>query len=180
MPRMIDYAADVPESRGIPMNRLIMSSAFLIVFAVSVSVSICAAAQPPADAPAATYDPELAASLGADEYGMRSYVLVILTTGPNRVPDGPERTEMFQGHFANMNRLAEAGKLVLAGPLDGAQGRRGLFIMAVADIDEARALVATDPVIIKGEMAAEYHAYYGSAALPLLRDIHARIARQQP
>ena len=157
------------------MNRLILCSTFMIVFAMSGS----AAAQPPADAPGAAYDPELAASLGADEYGMRSYVLIILTTGPSRVPDGPERTEMFQGHFANMNRLAEAGKLVLAGPLDGAQGRRGLFIMAVADIDEARALVATDPVIIKGEMVAEYHAYYGSAALPLLRDIHARIARQQ-
>lgn len=53
------------------------------------------------------------------------------------------------------------------------------FDPELADIEEARALVATDPVIIKGEMAAEYHAYYGSAALPLLRDIYARIAKQQ-
>jgi uncharacterized protein YciI len=157
------------------MPSFMTSSLFLTLLALS----FCAAAQPAAESGGAAFDAELAESLGADQYGMRSYVLVILTTGPTRVPDGPERTEMFQGHFANMNRLAEAGKLVLAGPLDGAQGRRGLFIMAVADIDEARALVATDPVIIKGEMAAEYHAYYGSAALPLLRDIHARIARQQ-
>jgi uncharacterized protein YciI len=157
------------------MHRFTKMSTFISLLALSC----CAAAQPPTEPGGAAFDPELAESLGADQYGMRSYVLVILTTGPTRVPDGPERTEMFQGHFANMNRLAEAGKLVLAGPLDGAQGRRGMFIMAVADIDEAKALVATDPVIIKGEMAAEYHAYYGSAALPLLRDIHARIARQQ-
>jgi len=172
---MIDYAADATESRGVAMHRLVKVSTLISLLALSCY----AVAQAPAQPGGVAYDPELAASLGADEYGMRNYVLVILTTGPSRVPDGPERTEMFQGHFANMNRLAEAGKLVLAGPLDGAQGRRGLFIMAVADIDEARALVASDPVIIKGEMAAEYHAWYGSAALPLLRDIHASIARQQ-
>ena len=64
------------------------------------------------------------------------------------------------------------GKLALAGPFDGVDGWRGLFIFAVADIAEAQALVATDPVIIKGEMVAEYHAYYGSAALMLVRDAH--------
>ena len=157
------------------MYRLMMLSMFLALLAMP----LLAPGEPSAESGGTAFDLELAESLGADQYGMRSYVLVILTTGPNKVPDGPERTKMFRGHFANMNRLAEAGKLVLAGPLDGVQGRRGLFIMAVADIEEARALVATDPVIIKGEMAAEYHAYYGSAALPLLRDIHARIARQQ-
>jgi hypothetical protein len=51
-------------------------------------------------------------------------------------------------------------------------GSRGLFIFAANDIDEAKAYVATDPVIIKGEMVAEYHKYYGSAALMLVRDAH--------
>jgi uncharacterized protein YciI len=110
---------------------------------------------------------------------MRSYVLVVLKTGPNKVPAGPERDEMFRGHFANMGRLSAAGKLALAGPLDGVDGWRGLFIFAVSDIAEARALVATDPVIIKGEMVAEYHAYYGSAALMLVRDAHDRITKKR-
>jgi len=86
---------------------------------------------------------------------------------------------MFKGHFANMSRLAAAGKLALAGPFDGADGWRGLFIFAVADIAEAQALVATDPVIIKGEMVAEYHKYYGSAALMLVRDAHEKISRKR-
>jgi hypothetical protein len=34
-------------------------------------------------------------------------------------------------------------------------------------------------VIIKGEMVAEYHAYYGSAALMLVRDAHERISRKR-
>lgn len=123
-----------------------------------------------------TYDAELARSVGADERGMRSYVLVVLKTGPTRVAAGPERDAMFKGHFANIERLANEGSLVLAGPLDGVDGWRGLFVLAVADVEEAKRYVSTDPVIMKGEMVAEYHQYYGSAALMLVKDLHKRLA----
>jgi uncharacterized protein YciI len=109
---------------------------------------------------------------------MKSYVLVVLKTGPNKIPAGTERDEMFKGHFANMNRLAAEKKLVLAGPFDGVDGWRGLFIFAVADIEEAKKYVATDPVIINGEMVAEYHKYYGSAALMLVNEAHEKIAKK--
>jgi uncharacterized protein YciI len=130
------------------------------------------------DAPPPGYDEALAQAVGADEHGMRRYVLVILKTGPNRIPDGLERDEMFRGHFANMQRLSDEGKLALAGPLDGVDGWRGLFVMAVPDIEEAKQLVATDPVIIKGEMVAEYHKYYGSAALMTVAETHKRVQRK--
>jgi uncharacterized protein YciI len=126
---------------------------------------------------ASAHDAALAQSVGADERGMRSYVLVILKTGPTRVPAGPGRDEMFKGHFANIERLSAEGKLVLAGPLDGVDGWRGLFVLAVTDIEEARRHVSTDPVIVQGEMVAEYHQYYGSAALMLVRDLHARLQK---
>jgi len=106
---------------------------------------------------------------------MRRYVFVLLKTGPTRVPDGPEREEMFRGHFANINRLADAGKLVQAGPFDGVSGWRGMFVLATDDLEEARKLVATDPVIQKGEMVAEYHTYFGSAALMLVNDLHKKV-----
>ena len=125
------------------------------------------------------YDEALAARFGADDYGMRAYVLVILKTGPNKMPAGPERDEMFRGHFANMKRLSDEGKLVLAGPLDGVDGWRGLFVFAVREIDEARQITATDPVIAKGEMVAEYRKYYGSAALIGIREVHERLAKKR-
>ena len=125
----------------------------------------------------AEFDPALAARYGADDYGMRGYVLVILKSGPTPVPAGPERDAMFRGHFANMERLSQEGKLVLAGPLDGVDGWRGLFVLAVQDIEEARALASTDPVLRQGEMVAEYHTFYGSAALVGVRDAHARVAK---
>ena len=142
------------------------------------ATTVLAAAPAAAQQPPPPYDAELATRLGADERGMRRYVLVLLKTGPNRVPDGPERTAMFRGHFANMKRLADEGQLVLAGPLDGVDGWRGLFVFAVPSIDEARQLAATDPVLVKGEMVAEYHAYYGSAALMLVREVHDRLAKK--
>lgn len=129
-------------------------------------------------APPPGYDAALAGKLGADDYGMRRYVLVVLKTGPKRMPDGPERQAMFQGHFANINRLADEGKLALAGPFDGAEGWRGLFILAVSDLHAARALVATDPVIASGEMVAEYHPWYGSAALMQVSEVHKRLTRK--
>ena len=125
------------------------------------------------------FDPKLAQTTGADEHGMRGYVLVILKTGTTRVPDGPERTEMFKGHFSNMRRLAAEGKLVQAGPLDGVDGWRGLFVFATPDIDQAKKLVATDPVVMKGEMVPEFHRYYGSAALMLLNDLHEKVSKKK-
>lgn len=148
-----------------------------------VAISAGAALASPlhaADAPPTNprYDAELATSVGADERGMRRYVLVVLKTGPTRVPAGPERDEMFKGHFANIKRLAGEGKLALAGPFDGAEGWRGMFIFATPNVDEAKAWVATDPVVIKGEMVAEYHPYYGSAALMLVNGAHEKVSKQ--
>jgi len=158
------------------MNPLLQGCALvlaLLAWSCRVAASEAAAPVEP------TYDSVLAEQLGADEYGMRGYMLVILKTGPTPVTDADERKAMFAGHFANMKRHSEAGKLALAGPLDGVEGRRGLFVFAVASIDEARALTETDPVIIKGEMVAEYHTWYGSAGLMMLRDVHAKIARKK-
>ncbi len=134
-------------------------------------------AQRPEQSANPNFDPELSKKVGADDYGMRNYILVVLKTGLKRVPDGKERDEMFAGHFANMKRLAAEGKLVLAGPFDGVDGWRGLFVFAVADIEEARKLVATDPVIIKGEMVAEYHKWCGSAAVVLVNETHRKVGK---
>lgn len=133
------------------------------------------AAEPGAPAKPA-YDAALAQKLGADERGMRAYVLVILKTGPTRVPDGDQRKAMFAGHFANMERLVAEGKLVLAGPFSSdPDGWRGLFVLAVDDLDEARRITASDPVIVSGEMVAEYHAWYGSAGVMMVPGVHERL-----
>lgn len=123
-------------------------------------------------------DPELAKALGGNEMGMKKYVLVILKTGPNKMAAGVERDAMFTGHFANMQRLADEKKLALAGPLDGVDGWRGVFVIATDNIEEAKKIVATDPVIIHGEMVGEFHLFFASAGLMAVGDIHKKISRQ--
>ena len=172
-----------------------LATSILIAAIGALGIAAAAAANAPTTAAGSTapnFDAALAQRLGADEHGMRSYVLVILKTGPTPTPKGDKRNEMFKGHFANIQRLASAGKLAAAGPFDGADGWRGMFIfavkdvdrrsrsvhLAVKDVDEAKALTATDPVIQSGEMIAEYHPLYSSAALMLVNETHAKLARQ--
>ncbi|MFO1303161.1 MAG: YciI family protein [Burkholderiales bacterium] len=145
---------------------------------VLLACAVAARAQTAPEPANPKYDPKLAQSTGADEIGMRGYVLVILKTG-KRVPDGPERDEMFKGHFANINRLASEGKLVVAGPLDGVDGWRGLFVFATPDIEEAKKLVATDPVVVKGEMVPELHKWYGTSAMMLIPELHEKVAKKR-
>lgn len=151
---------------------LILTAAFIFTFTNGLFGQKTEQATKP------SYDEALAKKLGADDNGMRQYVLVILKTGPKTMPDGKERDAMFAGHFANMKRLAGEGKLALAGPLDKVDGWRGLFILSVTDIDEAKKMVATDPVIINGEMIAEYHKYFGSAGLMIVNETHDKVAKK--
>lgn len=128
--------------------------------------------------PTRAEDVELAKSLGGNDNGMRAYILVLLKSGPNKMAAGPERSKMFEGHFANITRLASEKKLALAGPLDGVNGLRGLFVLATDDMELAKTWVAGDPVISNGEMVAEYHKFFGSAGLMAVNDVHNRIRKK--
>lgn len=138
-------------------------------------------AVPPSVAKEPVYDEALAKRVGANAQGLRQYVLVILKSGPTPVQDPEQRKAMFAGHFANMERLSGEGKLALAGPFGkNDQGWRGLFIMPVTTVEEAKALTETDPVIIAGEMVAEYHPWFGSAATMLIPELHATLVAPAP
>ena len=184
--RMLRRGLPGPGALLVP-GALLFPGALFVLGAILFALSAPASAQDAPTAPTAaapttpTYDAALARRLGADEMGMRRYVLVILKTGPTRVPDGEARKAMFSGHFANMERLAKEGKLALAGPFsDDPDGWRGLFLLAVDDLEEAKRLTATDPVIVTGEMVAEYHRWHGSAAAMLIPEVHDRLAKKAP
>ena len=146
----------------------------ICLFAVSTS-----RAQALADKPAnPAFDAELAKRLGADNMGMKNYVLVILKTGPKTLPEGKERSEIFKGHFANINRLADEGKLVVAGPFGDKNDWRVMFIFNVESVEDAQKLTATDPVVKSGLMVPEFHKLYCSAALMEVGNIHKKIAKE--
>lgn len=133
------------------------------------------AAAPAAAAPADGFDAARAARLGADEYGMHRYVIAFLKAGPNRGQSEEEAQALQQAHMANIERMANEGTLVLAGPFLDDGPLRGIYVFKVDTVEEARALTATDPAIQAGRLEMELHPWYGSAALQELTAIHRRL-----
>ena len=130
------------------------------------------------------YDQKLADSLGADERGMKSYMLVILKTGPKdkEITDKAQRTEFFKGHFSNMSEMEKAGKLKMAGPFatKNTLGYRGIFLLDTKTEEEARALIQNDPTIKAGIFDVEILPWYGSAAIPMHMKYHNKVAKENP
>ncbi|MFL5738648.1 MAG: YciI family protein [Flavisolibacter sp.] len=124
------------------------------------------------------YDSSLAKKLGADDYGMKQYVMVFLKAGPVTITDTAQRAQILRGHLANIFRLSGEGKLLIAGPFLDKGNFAGVFIFDVRTIDEAKLLVATDPAIKAGMFEAEYHSWYGSAALMKINELHKQVQRK--
>jgi uncharacterized protein YciI len=129
--------------------------------------------------PSSQYDAALAAKLGADERGMKMYVMCILKTGPqDSTIKGKDRDNLFAGHFANINNLADQGKLAVAGPF-GKNDRtyRGLYIFNVPTIEEAEKLVILDPAVKAGIFIPELTLWYGSASLMATPELHKKLEK---
>lgn len=89
---------------------------------------------------------------------MTTAYLALLSRGAKWTPEKTPATEELQkAHLANIVRLADLKKLVVAGPFGDGGQLRGIFVFKVASIDEARALTETDPAVQAGRLAIELH-----------------------
>ena len=82
-------------------------------------------------------------------------------------------------HFNNIERLAEEGKLLVAGPfygIDRVPGSwRGLFVFNTADTAEARSWVHSDPAVQAGVFRVVLAPWYSSGALQAVNAIHGEL-----
>ncbi|MBX7173399.1 MAG: YciI family protein [Pyrinomonadaceae bacterium] len=127
--------------------------------------------------PSKDYDAKLAKKLGADDLGMKAYVFAMLKRGKIKFDDA-QRQELINGHMKNIGRLADEGKLVLAGPFMDDQDWRGIYIFDVKTVEEAQKLVETDPAIKAGVFEVELHPWYGSATLIEIPKMHKKIQKK--
>jgi uncharacterized protein len=89
----------------------------------------------------------------------RAY-LGFLLKGAKWTPEKTPQTEALQkAHLANINRLAEMKKLVVAGPFGDDGELRGIFVFKVDSLEEAKALAATDPAVQAGRLAIDMHTW---------------------
>lgn len=73
-----------------------------------------------------------------------------------------EVKKIMEGHMANINRLAQEGKLIAAGPFDGGGG---IFIFNSTSVDETKEWLSTDPGVQANRWNIEllpYHPRTGS------------------
>jgi uncharacterized protein YciI len=89
---------------------------------------------------------------------MTTAYLGFLKRGEKWTPEKtPATAELQKAHLANINRLAEMKKLVVAGPFGDDGQLRGIFVFKVASLAEAKVLAETDPAVQAGRLAIEMH-----------------------
>lgn len=112
----------------------------------------------PSPSPAAP--PELPKAGG---YEMTTYYVAFMRKGPAWTAERTAETEKVQqGHMALIRKLADEGKLVIAGPFADDGDLRGLFIFRVGSMAEAQALCDADPAVRAGRLKPEIHPWYAA------------------
>lgn len=124
------------------------------------------------------YDSVKARIYGADDYGMKKYVMAFLKKGPNRELDSAKAVSLQIAHLENIRKMADEGKLVLAGPFFGEGELRGIYVFDVESIEDAEKLTRTDPAIVAGSLIMEMREWYGSAALLAINEIHKTLSKR--
>lgn len=101
------------------------------------------------------------------KWEMKQYYFVMLSKGSNRGQDSATAAKLQEGHMANINSMAEAGKLCIAGPFGDDGNWRGIFILNVKTQEEAKALLEKDPAIAAGRLKYEMHPWWGGVGSAL-------------
>lgn len=118
-----------------------------LFLAATLALAPVLSAQEKSAAPAPAFPPH-----------MTTYYFCLLTRGPNAGKGTKEELASGQAaHMANIQRLADTGKLLIAGPIIDRGDWRGIFIFKCASLEEAKALVASDPLVKDQRLIAEIH-----------------------
>jgi uncharacterized protein YciI len=95
-------------------------------------------------------------------YTMKRYVFMLLNSGETKSKDSLEAAKYQEMHLAHLNKLAESGKLVVAGPFENGGEHRGLLIFDVETVEEALTLEGEDPSVKSGRLKMEAFYWWGA------------------
>lgn len=128
--------------------------------ALALAAAVLAAA-----APSAAEEPE-------GGYEMTTYVVGFLHRGPAWTPEPtPEVMELQKGHLAHIQKMADSGELILAGPFMDDGDLRGLFVFKLEGetpeemIAAAEKLAAQDPMVQAKRLVLKFHPWYSAAGI---------------
>jgi uncharacterized protein len=100
------------------------------------------------------------------QFEMTHYVVGFFHKGPSWAAEQTDETRSMQeAHLANFGKLAEAGKLIVAGPFGDNGDLRGMLIFKLESVDEARKLMDADPTLKAGRLTLDLHPWFAAAGL---------------
>ncbi len=123
----------------------------IFLFMVFVSIFFSAEAQR-----------EFSYAEGDSVYTMKRFVFMLLKSGENRGHDSLEAAKIQALHMAHLDKMAKAGKLVVAGPFENGGEHRGLLIFDVETVEEALKLEGDDPAVVSGRLKMEAFYWWGA------------------
>lgn len=89
----------------------------------------------------------------ADPHDVVGCYLGLLERPPHPPRLSAEELERIQeGHLANIRKMADAGALVIAGPVENGDDLRGILIFRDLNVQRIRDLVAEDPAVQAGRL----------------------------
>ena len=104
-----------------------------------------------------------------EEYEMTTYYVAFLYRGPAwSAEETPEHAKIQEGHMANIRKMAEAGKLLVAGPFTDDGDLRGLFVFRTNTLEEATAMAEQDPAVKAGRLRLEWHPWFAAKNITVM------------
>jgi len=99
---------------------------------------------------------------GDTTYTMKRYVFMLLNSGETKSQTEEEAAKYQELHMAHLSKMAEGGKLIVAGPFEEGGEHRGLLIFDVETIDEAIKLEGEDPMVKTDRLRMDTFYWWGA------------------
>lgn len=112
---------------------------------------------------ASAQDPrEFSYTEGDTTYTMKRYVFMLLNSGETKSKTEEEAAKYQELHLAHLSKMADVGKLIVAGPFEGGNTHRGLLIFDVETVEEAMQLEGEDPMVKTDRLRMEAFYWWGA------------------
>jgi uncharacterized protein len=100
------------------------------------------------------------------KFEMATYYVVFLKRGPNSSREvTPESTRIQKEHIAHLEKMAAAGKMLLAGPFADSGDLRGMCVYLTGSEAEARESAEADPAVKAGRLVVEVHPWMSAKGI---------------